>query len=107
MSFISPGGYLRSKLFKTEYDLRSINGERLASLPVRHASFLISAAIVFGKVNRCGDLEYLVALRSIGSIRRLIDEATQSGRMSAEDNKTVIMDGKTFAHHMRRSGAFA
>jgi hypothetical protein len=106
MSFLSPGGYLRTKLIKPEYDLRSIHGDRLMSLPVKHASLLISSAIVFGKLNGSGDLEYLVALRTIGSIRNLIDKTGKSGGIGAEDNKTVVMDGQTFAHDMRRSRAF-
>ena len=76
------------------------------SLPVKHASLLISSAIVFGKLNGSGDLEYLVALRTIGSIRNLIDKTGKSGGIGAEDNKTVVMDGQTFAHDMRRSRAF-
>lgn len=107
MSLLSPGAYLRSKLVRTQYDLRSLDGNRTESLPVKHASFLISAGVVFGKLNGSGELEHLVALRSSAVIRRMLNAAMKIGKLGAEDNKTTYMDGKTYAHNLRRSAAFS
>lgn len=107
MSLLSPGAYLRTKVNRDSYELRNREGKRFESASAQNVAFLISAGVVFGKLNGAGELEYLVALKPAGIIRKMLNAAMKTGRLTAEDNKTTFMDGKTFAHHMRKSAAFA
>jgi len=108
MSLLSPGSYLRSKLMKSEYDIRSeSSGSRIMSVTAREASFFISAGHVFGKLDGMGRLQYLTSPTSAARLKAMLQKANVEPPKNAEDNKTTVLDGKTYQFHMRRVMAWA
>lgn len=108
MSILSPGSYLRSKLMNSHYDVRAeAEGGRIMSVTCQEAAFLVSSGLVFGKLDGLGRLEYLITHRVKKALLTAIESAGVSQRMSAEDSKTTVLDGKTYQHHMRRCMAWA
>ena len=108
MSLLSPGLYLRSKLLKPSYDIRSeLNGSRIMSATAGEASFFISAGIVFGKLSGSGSLEYLTSNASPARLRSMLEKANLDCNQTAEDNRTTVLNGKTYQFHMRRVRAWA
>lgn len=108
MSLLSPGSYLRSKLLKSHYDVRSeADGSRVLSVTAQESSFLISRGFVFGKLDGLGRLEYLTSSKSKTALLKSMEGAGIAQRMNAEDSKTTVLDGKTYQHHMRRAMAWA
>lgn len=93
---------------KPQYDIRSeADGTRILSVTAQEAAFLISSGQVFGKLDGLGRLEYLTAHKSRQALLKSMDGAGVAQRMSAEDSKTTVLDGKTYQHHMRRAMAWA
>ncbi len=108
MSLLSPGMYLRSKLLKQQYDIRAEqNGNRIMTISANEASFFISAGHVIGKLDAGGNLQYLISNLSAIRLRGMLEKAGQDSKQSAEDNRTSVLDGKTYRFHMRRVAAWA
>lgn len=108
MSLLSPGSYLRSKLLKSHYDVRSeADGNRMMIVTAQEAAFLISSGVLFGKIDGLGRLEHFTCHRPKSVLLKMMDGVGISQRMSAEDSKTTVLDGKTYQHHMRRAMAWA
>ncbi len=92
----------------SHYDVRNSDFQRIERLDVRQCSSLAGAGFVWGKVNADGRLTEFVAMVPAGKIRKYLSSAGSSGRVSAEDNCTVVKDlPTTFSPHMARAKGYA